>query len=152
MSLQFVQATREDILSIQPQASQDSPKALVYGKEAFARGMVPLEERAVAIREEDRCIGAYGLIELWPGVARVWALFSSELLDSIPTVLALHVKRDLKRAEELDLHRIEATVVASHQVGIGFLEWLGFEKEGLMRRYGPDGEDFILFAKVSDVV
>lgn len=146
--LEFVQATKEDILSIEPQLPQCASDTLNYGREAFERDLIPLKDLAVAIREEDHCIGAYGLIEMWPGVARIWALFSETLLKGHPTSFALRAKRDLRRAERLGFHRLEATTGADHAMGIEFLERFGFTQEGLMRRYTPSGEDTYLYARV----
>ena len=33
-------------------------------------------------------------------------------------------------------------------VGEAYAQWLGFEKEGIMRKYGPDGTDYIRYARV----
>ena len=150
MTLQFVQATKEDILSIDPQLPQCASDTLNYGREAFERDLIPLEDRAIAIREDGHCVGAYGLIEMWPGVARIWALFSQSLLKEHAALLALHAKRDLKHGEQFGFHRLEATTGVDHATGIAFLEWLGFQQEGLMRRYTPSGEDTYLYARVRD--
>ena len=77
MGLEFVQATNEDVLSVSPQSAQDDSAALDYGRSVFDSGQIPLDGRAIAIRERGHCIGAYGLIDMRPGVARVWAIFSS---------------------------------------------------------------------------
>lgn len=150
--IKFAQATKEDVLSIHPQLQQNEPEALSYGQEVFKKDMVLLEDRAVAVFDEDQCVGAYGVIEMWAGVARVWALFSAELVAKYPTLLALHIKKDLQRAEWFGFHRIEATTGAEHKMGITFLEWLGFEQEGLMRKYTPARTDMYLYAKVRDVI
>lgn len=48
-----------------------------------------------------------------------------------------------------DLRRIEATTEASFPQGCRWLELLGFEREGLMRAYGPDGADHYRFARIT---
>jgi len=148
--IDFVQATKEDVLSIHPQLSQND--SLAYGRSVFEQGAVPLDGLAIAIRDGDRCIGAYGAIEMWPGVARVWALFSQELIREHPYVLGIHIRRDLGGAAGSQFHRIEATCDAGHRMGSKFLEWLGFTREALMRRYTPTGADMYLYARVCDVV
>lgn len=149
--IEFVQATKEDVLGIYPQLTQCDSTVLSYGKDVFERGLIPLEGRAIAIRDHARCVGAYGLVEMWPGVARVWSLFSEALLADHPRVLSLHAKRDLRLADQFGLHRIEATCSAGHAAGSRFLEWLGFSQEGLMRRYSLNGEDVYLYARVQNV-
>ncbi len=147
-----MQATKEDILSIVTQTAQWYPKALVIQRAAFEKDLMPLDGLAMAIREEGACMGDYGLVEMWPGVARAWGLFSEELLKDHPGALCMHIKRQMKQARWRTLNRIEATAGVDHATGIEFLEWLGFTREGLMRRYTPTGEDTYLYAKVSDVV
>jgi len=150
--LEFVQATRDDVLSIYPQLPQGDPVELSCGRESFEKDLVPLDGTAVAIREGGRCIGAYGIVGMWPGVARVWALFSEGLLKDHPILLGVHIRRDLKRAEQFGFHRIEATASVAHISGAVFLAWLGFHQEGLMRRYTPSGTSMYLYAKVCDVI
>jgi hypothetical protein len=47
------------------------------------------------------------------------------------------------------LKRIEATTEVSFHQGCRWLELLGFENEGRMRAYGPNGEDHYRFARIS---
>ncbi len=147
--IEFTQATNEAILSILPQEQQCD--SLYYGKEVFEQGLVPLDGLSVAVHEQGQCIGAYGVIEMWPKVARVWALFSEELIVTHPAVLGRHICCDLERAIQLGFHRIEATTGVCHEAGMKFLDWLGFTQECRMRRYTPDGLDTYLYAKVRDV-
>ena len=150
--LEFLPATNFAVLSIYPQMPQADSVAVSYGKDAFAKNLIPLDDCAVAAHEDGICIGAYGIVEMWPGVARAWALFSEKLLSRHPILLALHVKRDLKRADARGLHRIEATTGAEHDTACAFLMRLGFNQECLMRRYTPTGEDSYLYAKVQNVI
>lgn len=149
--IEFRQATKEDVLSIYPQLPQCGLKMVSYSKEAFVRDFVPLEGCAISVHDGDQCIGAYGIIEMWPGVARVWALFSQDLITNHPTLLSLHVIRDLERTDHFKFHRIEATAAADHKAAAVFLSWLGFARECLMRRYTVDGKDTYLYARVKNV-
>jgi len=150
--VEFTQATSEDVLGIYPQLPQSRPASLSYGREVFEKGLVPLEGRSIAIRECGRCIGAYGIIEMWPGVARAWALFSESVIKEHPSLLGFRVQKDLRRAEQLGFHRIEATTCVEHIEASVFLAWLGFAQEGLMRCYTPGRDHTYLYAKVKDVL
>lgn len=46
------------------------------------------------------------------------------------------------------LRRIEATTEADFAQGRRWLELLGFQSEGIMRKYGPDGADHVRYARV----
>jgi hypothetical protein len=150
--IEFVQATKDDVLNVCPQTMQGQAMTLAYGREAFEKDLIPLEGMAVAVHDSDKCIGVYGVVQLWPGVARVWSLFSEDVILEHPTLLGLHIRRDLRKAEQLGFHRIEATTNVEHLIAIEFIQWLGFESEGLMRKYTPTGDDMYLFAKVSNGV
>lgn len=152
MTLKFVQATNEDILSIQPQIQQADSTSLQLGREMLLQNLVPLTDQAIAVRSRGLCLGAYGWFFSCPGMARAWALFSDSLLKEHSRALARHVKRDLEHWLTLyEWHRLEATVSVQHASGVAFLSWLGFQREGLMRCYGPAAEDSWLFARIHDV-
>lgn len=146
--LVFTQATNEDILRIPRQFLQDDPQAIEVGFDAFRRGVVPLDGLSRAVRDGEACLGAYGIIEMWPGVGRIWGFFSEPLVREHPHVLALHAKRDLQLAVDLGFDRVEASCHTQHPAAVRFLEWLGFEYEGLMRRYSPSGDDNYLYARI----
>jgi hypothetical protein len=62
----------------------------------------------------------------------------------------LQVHRAVKRfVDAVQVRRIEATVLAGFKPGCRWMDLLGFEREGLMRCYGPDGADYYRYAKVS---
>jgi RimJ/RimL family protein N-acetyltransferase len=48
-----------------------------------------------------------------------------------------------------NLQRLEINVRSDYLIGKRFAEKLGFEPEGIMRKYGFDGSDYILYARVS---
>jgi len=48
-----------------------------------------------------------------------------------------------------NVRRIDATTEAGFSQGCRWLEMLGFEFEGVMRKYGPDGSDHVRYAKVA---
>lgn len=50
--------------------------------------------------------------------------------------------------KDLGLSRVQATIRADFKGAEKWIKILGFEKEGLMRKFGPEGEDHFLFAKV----
>jgi RimJ/RimL family protein N-acetyltransferase len=72
------------------------------------------------------------------------------------TLFCKHVKQsyrlikqkmmDIQRA--YDLRRIEALVEPGFEAGKRFMEHLGFTNEGLLKRYGPRGEDMFMYGRV----
>ena len=49
---------------------------------------------------------------------------------------------------EHGLHRIQAAVRADWPEAQRFAEFMGFENEGLMRKFGQDKTDYIRYARV----
>ena len=58
------------------------------------------------------------------------------------------VKRLLKSALATDIQRVECAVDASFDKGHRAALALGFNPEGLMRKYSPEGRDYLLYAIV----
>ena len=93
-------------------------------------------------------IAAGGVFHLWDGVAEGWVLATKEIYK-YPIFCAKHIK---KRTEILleanNIRRLQTSVKADCEVALRFAKWLGLKEEGLMKSYGPDGSDFIRFARI----
>lgn len=94
------------------------------------------------------CVGAAGVKMLWKGVGEAWAYLSPEALSH-----GFRVTRAVRRGlEDLiakhGLWRVQMTVRKDHAAGHRWASFLGFEVEGIMQKYGPDGADFFLYARV----
>lgn len=48
------------------------------------------------------------------------------------------------------LYRAQANIHHRFDKAIRLAEWLGFENEGLMRRFGVEGDDYFRYARVLD--
>jgi len=102
------------------------------------------------IDPENRIVFCCGIHDLWPGVGEIWAVFSP-LSKKYPDTWI--VARDLlnQHFSQNGYVRLQAALdPVDCPESIRFDERLGFKAEGLMRRYGPHGEDRILYALVKD--
>ncbi len=94
------------------------------------------------------CCGIHDMWSLGSGVGEIWAVFSP-LAKKYPHTWI--VAKELLDITFKDYVRLQA---ALDPVGcpeaIRFDERLGFKPEFLMRRYGPHGEDMIMYALVKD--
>jgi len=97
---------------------------------------------------EGRIVFICGIHNMWPGVGEIWAVFSP-LARKYPYtwvaakhLLALHMLNYVRLQAALDPKDCPEA--------IRFDERLGFKPEGLLRRYGPHGEDRILYALVKE--
>ena len=99
---------------------------------------------------DGKFVARAGLIPLWAGVAQAWMTVSDTvILHKIP--LARKLRRQLSDQMWLrSIYRAQADIHAKHERAIRLVEWLGFENEGLMRRFGAEGDDYFRYAKVTN--
>lgn len=105
-----------------------------------------LSEKGLAWTGEvnDRVVAVAGLLPQWENRAIAWAVISKH---AGPHFRSIHnaVHRFLIHAP---FRRIEATVDVGFDDGVRWMKMLGFEIEGYMKAYRPDGADMLLFARV----
>ena len=93
-------------------------------------------------------IAAGGVFHLWDGVAEGWVLATKEIFK-YPIFCAKHIKN---RTEIIinthNIKRLQTSVKADCQMALRFAGWLGLKPEGKMIGYGPDGSDFIRYARI----
>lgn len=90
-------------------------------------------------------LGIMGAVPSIPGVCEVF-IIASEGQKNFPISFARCVQKELCRLR-LKYRRIEART-ANDEFHKRWISWLGFEYEGIMRRYGLHGEDMILWSLI----
>jgi hypothetical protein len=106
-----------------------------------------LLRRSVAFSAvDDAVIAIAGVALAWPEREVAWSLLSNCGPRRFATI-----HRAAKRfLESRRTRRIEMTVDAAHDSAGRWARLLGFQEEGLMHAYTPDGRDAILYARVRD--
>ena len=93
-------------------------------------------------------IAAGGVFHLWDGVAEGWVLATKDIYK-YPVFCAKHIKQRTEIILKANkIKRLQTSVKADCDVALRFAKWLGLKEEGLMKNYGPDGSDFIRFARI----
>jgi hypothetical protein len=94
-------------------------------------------------------IGSYGFIPMWTGVWEVWLLTAQQCEAHV-----LQYSRSAKtvidafmRAE--GVRRLQAAVNLGDPRAVRFARFLQFEREGVLKAYGPDGSDYMMMARVT---
>ena len=96
----------------------------------------------------DKPIAAGGVFHLWDGVAEGWVLATKDIYK-YPVFCAKHIKQRTEIILQANkIKRLQTSVKANCDVALRFAKWLGLKEEGLMKNYGPDGSDFIRFARI----
>ena len=98
--------------------------------------------------EYGKPIAVGGVHVLWEGVAECWLLASQDAIEK-PISLARYTKEYFDAIIKLNqLRRAQATVFHDDARALAFAEWLGMKNEGLMKKYGPNGEAYFMIGKV----
>lgn len=113
------------------------------------------------LRIGDQIIACAGLMFPWPTLAIAWLLPSPHLPTYPMTAVKVLLTQLRTLMQQHRPRRIEFLVDASFYTGQRFAEFLGYWREGccpdtpcaqcgLMRGYGPNGEDYIRYVWVRD--
>jgi RimJ/RimL family protein N-acetyltransferase len=93
-------------------------------------------------------IGVFGGYLIWGRVYGIYALFSDEVRKR-PVAFYKACYRAIETYwKALKADRFEMKVRADFFEGKRFAESLGFKKEGILVKGGPEGADYVLYAKV----
>jgi len=93
-------------------------------------------------------IFAAGMKIIWKGVAEGWVLATKDTLDH-PLLVARAIKKGFaKTAKENNINRVQTAIRADYTIGLKFAKWLGLEEEGLMKKFGFDGSDQYMYARL----
>ena len=93
-------------------------------------------------------IAAGGIYLPWENVAEGWDMATHEVWN-YKLAIARHFKKKTDvLIETNNIKRLQTSVKADFWHGQKFAKWMGFEREGLMKNYGPDGSDYIRYARI----
>lgn len=118
--------------------------------DAMAQRREELEKQAWTLWRDAVPVGAMGLQTVRPAIYEAWGCFSTEALVRDGFAVARAAYRGLLRAEaELPCQRIQATILRDDALGHRWLLFLHFEREGVLQKIGPNGEDMAIYARVT---
>jgi RimJ/RimL family protein N-acetyltransferase len=90
-----------------------------------------------------------GIVLIGWGRGEAWSLLSTLFYRHVRACYRVVKKRLDEMAKANGLIRVQATAAPDYPPGVRLLEHLGFRPEGLLKAYGPNNEDLIMFARVS---
>lgn len=97
--------------------------------------------------DNDKVQASGGVVGLWAGMGEVWFVLSDDEDKPTKTICSI-VKKFIDGLYEEGFYRLQATIKADNEKAIRFIEWLGFEREALMKKYGIEGADYYLYARI----
>jgi hypothetical protein len=96
---------------------------------------------------DGRILTCFGYIEHWPGMIEIWQLPSKYIYEK-PIVFSKTIKTYIEElAKKHKWHRMQ-TVAPDDDVHRHWMEWLGFQKEGLLRQYTHKKQDYLQFGRI----
>jgi hypothetical protein len=89
----------------------------------------------------------FGAISIWHGVSEAW-MVADDIARTRPILMTKFGKIFADTlAISQKLHRIQITVRTTDKRAVKWASVIGFEQEGVMRKYGPDEIDYLLMAR-----
>lgn len=104
---------------------------------------------SLSLMDDDLVICCGGICcAAWKGFGEVW-LVPSIYVDAYPKSVYAHTRKFIADAiDNLDLYRVQATIKEHDKTSIRWIEKLGFVREGLMMKFGPNQENQFMYARV----
>lgn len=140
--MKIVRLIPDHILAVQLQPAQSYAHALVGPDNA--RDLAAAKGVAWSALDGQEVIACAGILEMHPERGMAWALLSDQALRQFKTIHRI-VSQVIAASP---WRRVEMTVDCRHSAAIAWAERLGFQREGQMRAYTPDGRDCFLYARV----
>lgn len=94
---------------------------------------------------DDR-ICSMGVITPWPGMGELWMAFYTDDLAPHARALLKYGRRAL--TVFASYRRLQATVRADRPKWIRFAQQFGFQYEGTLDKFGPEGADYFMMARI----
>jgi hypothetical protein len=140
-----------DYVALHAGLAQAWGKPLVADPRAAGEAYAQAGPAFTAVASDWTILGAAGVVTRWPGVGIGWAVLSPALRGDVRRCVwfTLAARGRLRRLmAEHGYWRVEAEVIATDGAATRFAGALGFAVEGLKRRWGPHGEDAIMYGLV----
>ena len=92
-------------------------------------------------------IACAGMMPMWRGRDLAWAFFGRDMPTRSWVFFAKHLRRAVDASLSNGTWRVEMTVKHGFANGCRLARLLGFNMEAVLAKYGPDGEDHIMYAR-----
>ena len=121
-------------------------------KHIFARRYaqsLELPDWSFTVLDHGHLVACVGITEMWAGVGEAWFVGSARIHEKSKAFIRLTRSGIFEETiKKHGLWRVQAACRANWPEALRFAKFMGFEEEGLMKKYGQQGEDFIRVAKL----
>ena len=106
-----------------------------------------LPRHGIAYMDRGEIYAVGGIVPLWDGCGEIWAIPTKRAKEK-GVALGRHLKRTLDIvSKDLGMRRVQASVKVGYREAHKLVQLFGMQEEGLMKKYGPDGADYVRYAK-----
>lgn len=98
--------------------------------------------------ERDTIYACFGLWELWPGVAECWLIPNTNIGKRVFRFHKACLLFFEHAANKRDIKRLQITVRSRNDLAVHWAERCYFNKEGLMRKWGPEYDDYWIMSRL----
>ena len=128
----------------------DQPEVTVLAKGDALKYMVAQQAAmgtAVTAFLHGRPVAVFGVVYIWNGVGEMWSMFDNQAREfHVTMVRGGRIFCDIA-IRYLHLHRLQITVRTDDIRAMRYAESIGYEKESVMKKFGPDKVDYLLMTR-----
>ena len=106
--------------------------------------------QAISVIERGKTLGIFGSTPIWKGLDEGWFLVDEAVRRYGIAMTKVAKKWIALKFQKDSLNRLQITVRCDDIRAEKWAKCLGFQTDGVMRRFGPDGSDFFLMSIVKD--
>lgn len=119
--------------------------------EDYATMMFQKSSYAVTIYYKGKILLCGGIVHMWPGVGDGWFFFDEDTPEIFKEIPKTFVKGVRSYFNWVPLQRIQTIVDPEFPTAAKFLRFMGFDNEGIMRKYHSNGNDYYRFALIKEI-
>lgn len=101
------------------------------------------------IRDKSGVIAIIGGTLLWPGNMEIWSV-TGEDINKYPIAYVKLVRELMERFQAvLKIRRFQSAGLCGNPQLDKWFKSIGFKREAIMEKYGPDGQDYYMYSRVA---
>lgn len=97
---------------------------------------------------DDKILMMISISLIADGVAEISFLTDNNFVNSSRLVKIAMIKAFKEATDFLPFRRLQAKVKEGFDIGTRFVERMGMVSEGVLQKYGPEGDNYIMYGKV----
>ena len=137
--------TRSHVLHAAKNATKENDMQVKYVLSTLDAFTAP--GRGFALIEDGVVYAVAGMAELWDGVVEAWIIPTEAIKEKKMKTSRALWREFHSMSERLKPRRMQTSVRHDFVEAHRLVKFLGFQSEGLMKQYGPDGLDYERYAK-----